>query len=55
MKLTLTEAKYFKDSIAIISELVNEATFKIKPDGLEMIAMDPANVAMVIFKIVSSE
>ena len=54
MKLTLSEAKYFKDSIAIISELVNEATFKIKPEGLEMIAMDPANVAMVIFKLLSS-
>jgi len=54
MKLTLSEAKYFKDSIAIISELVNEATFKIKPEGIEMIAMDPANVAMVIFKLLSS-
>jgi len=54
MKLTLSEAKYFKDSIAIISELVNEATFKIKPEGLEMIAMDPANVAMVSFKLLSS-
>ncbi|HME86788.1 MAG TPA: proliferating cell nuclear antigen (pcna), partial [Candidatus Nanoarchaeia archaeon] len=29
-------------------------TFKIKPEGLEMIAMDPANVAMVIFKLLSS-
>ena len=54
MKLTLSEAKYFKDSIAIISELVNEATFKIKPEGIEMIAMDPANVAMVNFKLLSS-
>ena len=54
MKLTLSESKYFKDSIAVISELVNEATFKIKPEGIEMIAMDPANVAMVIFKLLSS-
>jgi proliferating cell nuclear antigen len=54
MKLTLSEAKYFKDSIGIISELVNEATFKIKPEGIEMIAMDPANVAMVVFKLLSS-
>ncbi len=54
MKLTLSEAKYFKDSISVISELVNEATFKIKPEGIEMIAMDPANVAMVIFKLLSS-
>ena len=54
MKLTLSESKYLKDSIAIISELVNEATFKVKPEGLEMIAMDPANVAMVVFKLLSS-
>ncbi len=54
MKLTLTEPKYFKDSVSIISELVNEAKFKITPNGVELIAMDPANVAMVIFKLLSS-
>ncbi len=54
MKLTLSESRYLKDSISIISELVNEATFKIKPEGIEMIAMDPANVAMVNFKLLSS-
>ena len=54
MKLVLAEPKYFKDSIAIISDLVTEAKFKAGPDGLEMVAMDPANVAMVIFKLLSS-
>lgn len=54
MKLTLSESKYLKDSISVISDLVNEATFKIKPEGIEMIAMDPANVAMVVFKLLSS-
>ena len=54
MRLTLAEPKYFKDSISIISELVNEACFKIKPEGIELVAMDPANVAMVIFKLLSS-
>ncbi|MDD5086634.1 MAG: proliferating cell nuclear antigen (pcna) [Candidatus Nanoarchaeia archaeon] len=54
MKLTLAEPKYLKDSISVISELVNEARFKIGPNGVEMIAMDPANVAMVIFKLLSS-
>ncbi len=54
MKLVLTEPKYFKDSISIISDLVTEAKFKINPDGLELVAMDPANVAMVIFKLLSS-
>ncbi len=54
MKLTLAEPSYIKDSIAIISELVNEARFKITKDGVELVAMDPANVAMVIFKLFSS-
>jgi len=54
MKLVLAEPKYFKDSISIISDLVTEAKFKANQDGLELIAMDPANVAMVIFKLLSS-
>jgi proliferating cell nuclear antigen len=54
MKLVLAESKYFKDSISIISELVTEAKFKVNSNGLELIAMDPANVAMVIFKMLSS-
>jgi len=54
MKLTLAEPKYFKESITIISDLVNEARFKITPDAIELVAMDPANVAMVIFKLLSS-
>lgn len=54
MRLTLAEPKYLKESISIISDLVNEACFKIKPDAVELTAMDPANVAMVIFKLFSS-
>lgn len=54
MRLTLAEPNYLKDSVSIISELVNEASFKIKSNSVELIAMDPANVAMVIFKLVSS-
>lgn len=54
MKLVLAEPRYFKDSISIISELVTEAKFKFSDVGLELIAMDPANVAMVIFKLLSS-
>ncbi len=54
MKLTLAEPKYLKDSISIISDLVNEARFKINKDAIELVAMDPANVAMVIFRLFSS-
>ncbi|MEK6964130.1 MAG: proliferating cell nuclear antigen (pcna) [Nanoarchaeota archaeon] len=54
MKLSLAEPRFLKDSITIISDLVSEARFKVTPDAIELIAMDPANVAMVIFKLLSS-
>ena len=54
MKLTLAEPKYLKDSVSIISDLVNEARFLVKKNAIELVAMDPANVAMVIFKLLSS-
>ena len=54
MKLTLAEPKYLKESISIISDLVNETRIKVGKDGLELVAMDPANVAMVVFKLLSS-
>lgn len=54
MRLTLAEPGYLKESISIISDLVNEARFKITPNAIELVAMDPANVAMVIFKLLSS-
>lgn len=54
MRLVLSEPSYLKDSITVISDLVNEARFKITKNAVELIAMDPANVAMVIFKLLSS-
>ena len=54
MKLTLSEPRLLKESISIISELVTDARFKIDKDKIELVAMDPANVAMVIFKLLSS-
>lgn len=54
MRLTLADPKLFKDSISIISDLVTEARFKISNDSIDLAAMDPANVAMVVFKLLSS-
>ena len=54
MKLVIADASYLKDSISIIADLVNEARFKFNRDGIEVVAMDPANVAMVSFKLLSS-
>ena len=54
MKLSLAEPKYLKEPVSIISELVNEGRFTINEDGMELVAMDPANVAMIVFKLLSS-
>jgi proliferating cell nuclear antigen len=54
MKLTLAEPKYLKESISLISEIVTEATLKITSEAVQLVAMDPANVALVMFKLLSS-
>jgi proliferating cell nuclear antigen len=54
MKLTLIDPRYLKDSIGIISELVNDIDLRISKDKVEIVAMDPANVAMVIYKLLGS-
>lgn len=54
MKLVLAESRYFKESISIVSDLVTEAKFTAKPNGLKLVAMDPANVALVVFELLSS-
>ncbi len=54
MKLTLADTKLLKDSVSAIADLVTEVRFKISSNGMELVAMDPANVAMVLFKLLSS-
>ena len=54
MKLSIADTKYFKEPVMIISDLVSEAKFNVTKDAIELVAMDPANVAMVVFKLLSS-
>jgi proliferating cell nuclear antigen len=54
MKLALAEPRFLKDPISIISELVNEVRLKIDKDKIEIIAMDPANVAMIVFRLLNT-
>ena len=44
-------AEKLKDSIESISALVDEAKFRITPEGITVKAVDPANVAMVSFEL----
>ena len=51
MLLKLEHPKILSEVIGIISELVLEVRIKINKDGLSIIATDPANVAMMVFKL----
>jgi len=54
MKLVLNDARLLKEPISIISELVNEVKLKFLKDKIELVAMDPANISMVIFLLFAS-
>ena len=54
MRLTLTESKLLKEPISILADLVNDIQFKIDKDKLEIVATDPANVVLAVFKLLSS-
>jgi proliferating cell nuclear antigen len=49
-KLKVADAKLLRDMVTTISILVDEATFKIDPEGLKLRAMDPSRVAMIDFE-----
>jgi proliferating cell nuclear antigen len=51
MLLKLENPKILGDIISIISELVIEVRLKINKAGMSLTAIDPANVAMVYFKL----
>jgi proliferating cell nuclear antigen len=51
MLLKFTNPKVFIDVISLISELVTEVRIKINKEGITIVAIDPANVALVSFKI----
>ncbi|MEM4605705.1 MAG: hypothetical protein QW103_01555 [Candidatus Pacearchaeota archaeon] len=51
MKVRLKDPKKFIDAINIISELVVEVKIKFSEEGISIDAVDPANVAMIIFKV----
>jgi proliferating cell nuclear antigen len=47
-------AELLKDAIASLAVIVDEVRFRIKPEGISVKAVDPANVAMAIFELGSS-
>jgi len=51
MILKLDDPRLLGDAIGVISEIVNEVRIKLLEDGLSIVAVDPANVALAIFKL----
>jgi len=51
MILRLDDPKLMSDAIGVVSEIVSEVRIKLLEDGMSIIAVDPANVALVIFKL----
>lgn len=54
MLLKLDNPKLFSEIISIISDLVLEVRIKVSREGMSILAIDPANVAMVSFKLPST-
>jgi len=51
MILKLENSKILSDVISLISELVTEVRIRVDKNGLGIVAIDPANVALVSFKL----
>lgn len=54
MLVKLDEPKILNDAVSIIYQLVTEVRAKVNKDGLSIIAIDPANVALVMVKLPAS-
>lgn len=54
MLLKLEHPKLFSEIIGIISDLVLEVRMKVSREGVSIHAIDPANVAMIIFNLPAS-
>jgi proliferating cell nuclear antigen len=51
MRAKLDNPKAFSEVIAIISDLVTEVKIRFNEEGMSIVAIDPANVAMVNFRV----
>ncbi len=53
-RAVIDDVSLLRDSLDSVSNFVNEGTFTINNNGLSLIAMDPANVAMIIYDLLAS-
>ncbi len=55
MKLSYPSAKEFSKSLEAVWNLVDEGTFKIKKEGISLLAIDPSQISMVVFNLKKDE
>ena len=48
--IKLNEPKILNNTIGVLSDFITEATFQIDKEGIKLIAMDPANISMVVLE-----
>lgn len=53
-RMRLPSADYFSDLVKAIQAVVDEGTFKLTPEGVRLIAMDPAHISLVDFELSNS-
>lgn len=53
-KAVTKDVNILRSSLDSISSLITEGSFKINNNGLSLIAMDPASVAMIIYNLLST-
>jgi len=53
-KAVTKDISILRNSLDSVSSLVTEGTFKINSNGIGLIAMDPASVAMVIYNLLAT-
>lgn len=52
--LKLNEPRILNGCISILGDFITEATFSIQKEGIKLVAMDPANISMVVLNILPS-
>jgi proliferating cell nuclear antigen len=52
--IKLNEPRILSNTIGILSEFITEANFHFEKEGIKLIAMDPANISMVVLTIFPS-
>ncbi len=52
--LKLAEPRILSGCVNILADFITEATFSIQKEGIKLIAMDPANISMVVLNILPS-